>query len=195
MNAMIPSPAPDAIRHAAPGTGPDAPPDAPLDAPPDTPPGADGLEVLTFDLRGEVFALPAVAVQEILDLLPETPVPGAGRFAGSVINFRGRVIPLADLRLAFGMEPGEPTVDSRIVVIEFAPRGESMLVGLRTDRVHEVTILPLSCREPPPSVGMRWRPDYIRALFRHRGEFIVLPDLDAIFAAGPAPAARLRPVN
>lgn len=159
-------------------------------------PHAGGIEVLTFELHGEVFALEATAVQEILDLLPETPVPGADRFVGSVINFRGRVIPLADLRLAFGMAPAEATVDSRIVVIEFTSGGESTLVGLRTDRVHEVTILPLSCREPPPSVGMRWRPDYIRALFRHQGEFIVLPDLDAIFAADPpGPPARMRAVN
>lgn len=159
-------------------------------------PDTGGIEVLTFGLHGEVFALEAVAVQEILDLLPETPVPGAGRFVGSVINFRGRVIPLADLRLAFGMPPADATPDSRIVVIAFDAGGESTLIGLRTDRVHEVTILPLAAREPPPSVGMRWRPDYILALFRHEGEFIVLPDLDAIFASGPAVnGGRLHPVN
>ncbi|MBW7921229.1 MAG: chemotaxis protein CheW [Rubellimicrobium sp.] len=159
-------------------------------------PGSGTIEVLTFGLQGETFALEATAVQEILDLLPETPVPGAGRFVGSVINFRGRVIPLADLRLAFGMDPAEPTADSRIVVIEFASGSESTLVGLRTDRVHEVTILPLESREPPPGVGMRWRPDYIRALFRHDGEFIILPDLDAIFTASPPRVGTtLRAVN
>lgn len=62
-----------------------------------------GLEVLSFGLGGETFAIEAVRVEEILDLLPETEVPGAGPLIGHVVNFRGRVIPLADLRPAFGM--------------------------------------------------------------------------------------------
>ncbi|MGO7205380.1 chemotaxis protein CheW, partial [Rhizobium ruizarguesonis] len=74
---------------------------------------AEEVEVLTFDLNGETFALEAVIVQEILDLLPETAVPGSQPFVASVINFRGKVIPLADLRLAFGMEAAEATIDSR----------------------------------------------------------------------------------
>ncbi|MEC8455505.1 MAG: chemotaxis protein CheW, partial [Pseudomonadota bacterium] len=61
--------------------------------------GAEQMEVLTFELNGELFALEAVAVQEIMDLAPETVVPGAGAFAGAVINFRGKVIPLSDLRV------------------------------------------------------------------------------------------------
>ena len=103
--------------------------------------GAEQMEVLTFELNGELFALEAVAVQEIMDLAPETVVPGAGAFAGAVINFRGKVIPLSDLRVAFAMERGEPTIDSRIVVIEIDLDGEPTLVGLRTDKVHEVTTL------------------------------------------------------
>lgn len=157
---------------------------------------AAGLEVLTLDLQGEVFALEATAVQEILDMIPATPVPGADHFVESVINFRGRVIPLADLRLAFGMDRSRDSPEARIVVIEMLIADEATLVGLRTDGVREVTTLSDACREPPPSVGMRWRPDYIRALFRQDAEFVVLPDLDAIFAADlPGPAGRLRPVN
>ncbi len=87
------------------------------------------VEVLTFDLNGETFALEAVIVQEILDLLPETAVPGSQPFVASVINFRGKVIPLADLRLAFGMEATEATIDSRIIVIELDLQGEQTLVG------------------------------------------------------------------
>ena len=56
-------------------------------------------------------------VQEILDLLPETKVPGSPAFVGSVINFRGKVIPLADIRIAFGMDATQETIDSRIIVI------------------------------------------------------------------------------
>lgn len=143
--------------------------------------GAEQVEVLTFELNGELFALQAVAVQEIMDLTPETAVPGAGAFAGSVINFRGKVIPLADLRVAFGLERGEPTIDSRIVVIEIELSGEPTLVGLRTDKVHEVTTLARADSEAPPSVGMRWRPEFIQCLVKRDGEFIVVPDLQTIF--------------
>ncbi len=153
--------------------------------------GAEELSVLTFNLNGETFAIEATVVQEILDLLPETQVPGSRAFVGSVINFRGKVIPLADIRLAFGMEATEPTIDSRIVVIELHLDDEPTLVGIRTDRVYEVTTLPRAASEPPPSVGMRWRADYIDCLVKRGGEFIILPNLRAIFASqgersGPA---------
>lgn len=141
------------------------------------------VEVLTFDLNGETFALEAVLVREILDLLPETTVPGSQPFVAGVINFRGKVIPLADLRLAFGMEATETTNDSRIVVIELDLDGEPTLVGLRTDKVNEVTTLARASSEAPPRIGMRWRADYIRCLVRNGGEFIILPNLQAIFAA------------
>ncbi|ARM89898.1 chemotaxis signal transduction CheW-like protein [Rhizobium sp. CIAT894] len=144
---------------------------------------AEEVEVLTFDLNGETFALEAVIVQEILDLLPETAVPGSQPFVASVINFRGKVIPLADLRLAFGMEAAEATIDSRFIVIEIDLQGERTLVGLRTDKVNEVTTLAKSASEAPPSVGMRWRADYINCLVKRGGEFIILPNLHAIFSS------------
>ncbi|MBB4292908.1 purine-binding chemotaxis protein CheW [Rhizobium leguminosarum] len=144
---------------------------------------AEEVEVLTFDLNGETFALEAVIVQEILDLLPETAVPGSQPFVASVINFRGKVIPLADLRLAFGMEAAEATIDSRFIVIEIDLQGEQTLVGLRTDKVNEVTTLAKSASEAPPSVGMRWRADYINCLVKRGGEFIILPNLQAIFSS------------
>ncbi len=99
------------------------------------------LEVLTFDLQEETFALEAVLVREILDLLPETAVPGASALVGSVVNFRGKIIPIADLRLAFGMTQAAATVDSRIVVIEMEIDGELIQIGIRTDKVHEVATL------------------------------------------------------
>jgi len=144
---------------------------------------AEEVEVLTFDMNGETFALEAVMVQEILDLLPETAVPGAQSYVASVINFRGKVIPLADLRLAFGMEATEATIDSRIIVIEIDLQGERTLVGLRTDKVNEVTTLAKTASEPPPSVGMRWRADYINCLVKRGGEFIIIPNLQAIFSS------------
>jgi purine-binding chemotaxis protein CheW len=143
----------------------------------------DELSVLTFNLNGETFAIEATVVQEILDLLPETHVPGSKPFVSSVINFRGKVIPLADIRLAFGMEVNEATIDSRIIVIELELDGEPTLIGIRTDRVYEVTTLTRNASEPPPSVGMRWRADYINCLVKRGGEFVIVPNLNAIFVS------------
>lgn len=139
------------------------------------------LEVLTFDIAGETFAVEAVIVREILDLLPETQVPGARPFVASVLNFRGRVIPLADIRLAFGMEATKTTSDSRIIVIELELDGEPVLIGVRTDKVNEVTTLTKTASEPPPSVGMKWRPDFISCLVKWGSDFIIVPNLQAIF--------------
>jgi purine-binding chemotaxis protein CheW len=153
------------------------------------------IEALTFDLRGETFALEAGMVQEVLDLLPETDVPGAPAFVGAVINFRGRVIPLVDLRLAFDIEVAPPTIDSRIVVIEHALDGVPTLIGLRADKVHEVTSIAHDTTEEAPRVGMSWRQDFIRRLARRDGDLIVLPDLDQIFAARGKSTATVTPLN
>jgi purine-binding chemotaxis protein CheW len=143
----------------------------------------DGLEVLTFDLAGETFALEAILVREVLDKSPETYVPGAPAFVDAVINFRGRIIPLADLRLAFGLETSGGSSDSRIVVIEFEIDGEAALLGLRADKVYEVTTIPDAATEAAPRLGTRWRPDFIRRLAKQNDDIIVLPDLASIFAA------------
>ncbi len=150
--------------------------------------GTSEEEVLTFELDGETFALEAMLVREILDLTPTTAVPGAKRFAAAVINFRGKVIPLADLRIAFGMEAKPATIESRIVVIEIAIDGAPTLIGLLTDRVNEVTTLDLTHTEAPPTIGMRYRPEFIRALVRRNGEFVILPELSEIFSASPRAA-------
>ncbi|WP_395336556.1 chemotaxis protein CheW [Novosphingobium sp. BL-8H] len=139
------------------------------------------LEVLTFNLGEETFALEAMLVREILDLLPETRVPGAAPLLGSVVNFRGKIIPIADLRLAFAMPAAEATVDSRIVVIETEAEGETFQIGIRTDKVHEVATLQRAASEEPPAVGMRWRRDFVRELVRRQDGVVVLPDLAAIF--------------
>lgn len=140
------------------------------------------LEVLVFDLGGQSFALEAVLVREILDMMPETRVPSAPVLVGNVINFRGRIIPLADLHPAFGMAVPVSTKDSRIVVIEAELGGEPTIIGLRTDKVHEVATLSATHSEDAPVVGLRWRREHVRALIRHGDDdIVVLPDLNAIF--------------
>ena len=144
----------------------------------------ENLQVLTFEMQGETFAIEASLVREILDRIPETTVPGASAMVESLINFRGRVIPLADLHCAFGFDHADVTGDSRIVVIELNVNGEATLVGLKADKVHEVTVLEYADTEAAPRVGMRWRQDFIRCLAKRGGDFIVVPELDRIFAVG-----------
>ena len=142
------------------------------------------LQVLTFDMQGETFAIEANMVREILDRIPETAMPGAPTMVGGLVNFRGRVVPLADLHMAFGFDRADITMDSRIIVIELDMKGEATLVGLKADKVHEVTILEKTATEAAPRVGMRWRQDFIRCLAKRSGDFIVVPDLERIFTVG-----------
>lgn len=142
----------------------------------------NGLEVLTFGLGGETLALEASVVREILDMMPVTMVPGADPLAASVINFRGRIVPLADLRTAFGMETLGPTADSRVIVIELELDGDPTLIGLAADRVNEVTVLRAEDAEEPPVIGIRWPREHIRCLVRREGDVVVLPDLNALFS-------------
>ena len=93
------------------------------------------------------------------------------------------MIPLVDLRLAFDMAPSATGIDSRIVVIEHPLDGEPALIGLRADKVHEVTDIAADDTEDAPRVGLRWRTDFIRRLVRRDGDVIVLPDLDQIFTS------------
>jgi purine-binding chemotaxis protein CheW len=148
-----------------------------------------GLEVLTFGLGSETFALEAAIVREILDMMPVTAVPGADPMAGAVINFRGRIVPLADLRGSFGMEGQGATADSRIIVIELDLDGTPVLIGLTADRVNEVTVLDARDTEEAPTIGMRWPRDHVRCLVRRDGDVIVLPDLFSLFARLTASAA------
>ncbi len=156
---------------------------------------SDAMQVLTFDLHGETFALEAGLVREVLDVAAETGVPGAAPFVNAVLNFRGRVIPLADLRLAFGLERGSTTIDSRIVVIEYDLEGDPTLVGLRADKVHEVTSIATSDIEETPRVGLKWRSDFVRCLARRDGDLIVVPNLDNIFATRGGATASVVPLN
>ncbi|NLR73174.1 chemotaxis protein CheW [Novosphingobium sp. ERN07] len=154
------------------------------------------LEVLTFDIGGERLAIEAVNIREILDLLPETCVPGAPNIVSSVVNFRGKIIPIADLRVVFGMaaevadHSGESAeggsvspaaADHRIVVIETELDSELIQIGLRADKVHEVAILDQRDSNEPPVLGIRWKREFVREFVRQPDCIIVLPDLQEIF--------------
>lgn len=147
-----------------------------------TAPERASMTVLTLALQGELFAIEVMHVREILDLVPVTEVPGAEPAVHGLINVRGRVVPMADLRLRFGMDPAEATIDTRIVVIDVEVDGDFTTVGIRADKVYEVTELPGSALEETPRLGLRWRPDFIRCFGKRGSEFIAVLDIGRVLS-------------
>jgi len=150
----------------------------------------DPREVLVLELQGEIFAIDAQRVREILDVVPITAVPGARPYVDGLINVRGKVVPLADLRLKFGMPKTTPTIETRIVVVETNVDGEETAVGLLADRVREVTELAAASIEETPRIGLRWRSEFIAGIGKRGADFIVLLDLEQILASAPEAAPR-----
>lgn len=141
------------------------------------------FEALTLGLGGEIFAIDASIVHEILDLIPVTAVPGARDFVGGLINVRGKVVPLADLRLKFGMDCTPPTPDTRVVVVEIDLEDETTVVGLLADKVFEVTEISRASIESTPDIGMKWRADFIKGIGKRGNDFIVIPDIVRLFTS------------
>jgi purine-binding chemotaxis protein CheW len=142
---------------------------------------ADGrIEILTFALGPGLFAFEAGHVREIIDPMPETRVPKSPSLAGSIINFRGRIIPLADLRPVFGQSIAKGTQESRFIIIESEFSGHLGLIGVKADRVNEVKTASLSDVEPMPCIGIEWNPDFIRCLLRSGNDIVILPDIKHI---------------
>ncbi len=136
---------------------------------------------VTLGIGDEIFAVEATNVREILDMVPVTEVPNAPPFIGGLINVRGRVVPLADLHVKFGMERRAADADTRIVVLELNLADEPAIVGVLADRVHDVIDIDMSCLAPAPKVGMRWRREYVRGIAKRDGNFIIVPDMGRIF--------------
>ncbi|GGB11853.1 chemotaxis protein CheW [Allosediminivita pacifica] len=139
-------------------------------------------DVVTFRLDGEVLAVAAGRLREVLEKVRVTRVPGAPDFAAGVINVRGSVVPLADLRVPLRMPRPAEQDDVRILVLELTLAEQATTVGILADAVHEVTRLDPGTLEEIPPVGTRWPPRYVAAVGRWQGEFVTVPDLNAIFA-------------
>lgn len=138
------------------------------------------MRVLMMGLGDEVFAIEAGMVREIIDPVPVTRVAGARPHLPGVINVRGSIIPLADIRVRFGLDRTPHTADTRVVVIEAMIDGDPIVVGVMADKVYDVTEILPSEAQRVPRVGMHWRPDYIRFIARWNGDFIIVPDLERI---------------
>ena len=142
-----------------------------------------GMHALTIRLQDEMFALEATHVREILDPVPITRVPNAGDFVGGLINVRGSVVPLADLRVSFGMDRPPPDADTRIVVMEIDLDGEPLVAGILADKVYDVTDITAASIEEAPSVGMRWPAEFVRGIGRRDDDFVIIPDMNRIIRA------------
>ncbi len=145
--------------------------------------GQDAVEVLqlvTFRLGSEEFSMDILKVQEIIRPMELTRVPRAPAFVDGVINLRGRVIPVMDLRRRFSMEPTEDTSEARIIVVELGGR----TVGFKVDAVSEVLRLPVDMVEPPPSIVSGAEIDYIRGVGKLDDRLIMLLDVEKLLTDG-----------
>ena len=142
---------------------------------------AASTQYLTFKLGEEVFALDVAEVREILDFTTVTKVPRTPSFMRGVINLRGSVVPVMDLRLKFGMSATEQTVNSCIIVVEMTMDGDTVVIGVLADAVQEVIDLEPEQIEPAPRIGTKLNMDFILGMGKHNGAFMMILDLDKIF--------------
>ena len=140
-------------------------------------------QYITFKLGDESFAINVAQVREVLELPQITKVPTAPDYMRGVVNVRGKAIPVVDLRLKFGLPSTPDTVNSRIVVLELELDDETTVVGGIADSVHEVIELEAGQINPPPRIAMRWRTDLIQGMGRRGDEFIIILDINRVFAS------------
>src|SRR5579862_2934613 len=140
-------------------------------------------QYLTFKLDNEVFALDVATVREVLDFTTVTRIPRTPEFMRGVINLRGSVVPVVDLRLAFGMSATEKTVNTCIVVVEVVLEGETTIMGALADSVEEVIDLEPEQIQPAPKLGATIRTDFIRGMGKRDTNFVMILDIDRVFSA------------
>ncbi len=147
-------------------------------------------QYLTFRLGQEIFAIEVAKVREVLDLAPITAIPRTPEFMSGVINLRGSVVPVVDLRLCFEMAKTENTRNTCIVVVEVLLDNDSIVIGALADSVEEVIDLEPEQIQPPPRIGTRIRTDFIRGMGKRETQFIMILDIDRVFSAEDLAMAR-----
>jgi len=140
-------------------------------------------QFLTFTLADDVFAIDVTMAKEVLDLCDVTRVPQTPEYMLGVINLRGSVVPVIDMRLKFGMPAADKTRDTCIVVVEVDVDGDSVVVGALADSVREVLDLDPSQIEPPPRIGTRLNTDFIKGMGNIDGRFVIILDINRVFSA------------
>ncbi len=144
---------------------------------------SETTQYLTFKLDEEVFALDIAKVREVLDFTTVTKVPQTPEFMRGVINLRGNVVPVVDMRLKFGMAMTEKTVNTCVIIVEIGIDGESTVLGAMADSVQEVLDLEPEQIEPAPRIGTKLNTDFIRGMGKREERFIMILDIDKVFSA------------
>jgi purine-binding chemotaxis protein CheW len=138
---------------------------------------------LTFTLGSETFGVNVRSVREVLDFADITKVPRTPDYMRGVINLRGSVVPVIDMRLKFGMEATEKTLNTCVIVLEVRLDGETVVVGALADSVREVFEIDAGQIEPPPRIGTNLDTECISGMGKHEDQFIIILDIEKIFSA------------
>ena len=139
-------------------------------------------QYLTFILDEEVFALDISKVREVLDFTTVARVPRTPEFMLGVINLRGSVVPVVDMRIKFGMTGSERSVNTCIIIVEIEIDGETTILGALVDSVQEVMDLDPDQIEPPPRIGTRLDIRFIKGMGKRDSDFIIILDIDEVFS-------------
>jgi purine-binding chemotaxis protein CheW len=140
-------------------------------------------QYLTFKLQDEIFALDISTVREVLDFTIITKVPRTPDFMRGVINLRGSVVPVIDLRLKFGMTVTEKTVNTCVIIVEVKVEEETVILGVLADSVQEVMDLENDQIEPAPRIGTHLKTDFIKGMGKHNDQFLMLLNIDKVFSS------------
>jgi len=140
-------------------------------------------QYLTFRLAEEVYALDIAKVREVLDFTEATKVPRTPEFMRGVINLRGSVVPVVDLRLKFGMSATEKTVNTCVIITEVTVDNDTTVLGCLADSVQEVIDLEPGQIAPAPRIGTKLRTEFIQGMGKRDDRFVILLDVDMVFSA------------
>jgi purine-binding chemotaxis protein CheW len=140
---------------------------------------ASGGKFLTFFLSGEEYGIEILSVHEIIGMLPITSVPGTPGYICGIVNLRGKIIPIVDLRRKFGMESKEQTTETCIIVVHV----QGVEVGIVVDRVSEVLSIDEGDIEPPPSFGKDVNTDFILGIGKSLSKVKILLNIDRVLSA------------
>lgn len=138
---------------------------------------------LSFTLGDEYFAANVAKVLNILEMVKITKIPKSPEYMLGVINLRGRVLPLIDLRLKFGMKQAEYTSQTCILVLDVEIDKEQLHVGALVDSVQEVLQVTPENIQPPPNIGSKYKSEFIYGMAKPSEDFIMLLDMDKIFSS------------
>jgi purine-binding chemotaxis protein CheW len=148
--------------------------------------GAADMQVVTFGLGDEVFAVPVGLVREILDYQAPSKVPGGPPHFLGLTDVRGQGVPTVDFRLRLGLEAAEPTLATRIIILDVPLPDRKLALGVVIDRVLAVSAFDRSRIEAAPDIGIGWRSDFIAGVLREEGQFVLILDVGRIFGSDEA---------